>query len=378
MPLVFGRGSEETPGKSGGAGNCWETEREARDEGAATRLKGGFHLERTAKNEEEEEEEVTMRSRWITWLVMTLVLAVVAVGCAGGGEPAGSPEGTGAETTGAAKGPVTVGSKEFTEQLILGQIALLALEGAGFEVVDKTGLQGTDAARSALEKGDIDLYWEYTGTAWLVALGHDEPVTDSEEAYQKVKEEDAANGLAWLSYAPFDNTYTLMMRQTDAEELGIQTLSDLAEYVKAHPQEVAFATDHEFYARPDGFPALEELYGFQFPRDKVLTMDPGLTYQALRDGQVQVAMGFATDGRIEAFDFVNLEDDQHFFPVYNPAPVVRQEVLDKWPEVAEILGQIGPKLDTETMINLNYQVDIEEKEPRDVAGEWLRSQGLIQ
>lgn len=320
-----------------------------------------------------------MRSaRWLVFLVLAVLLAAVAVGC---GTGTTETEGTetqeqppaGEET----KGPVTVGSKEFTEQLILGQIALLALENAGFEVVDQTGLQGTDAVRSALENGDIDLYWEYTGTAWINALGHDEPITDSEEAYQQVKEEDAANGLVWLPYAPFDNTYTLMMRRADAEELGIKTISDLAAYVNAHPDEITFATDHEFYARPDGFPGLEELYGFQFPRDKVLTMDPGLTYQALRDGQVQVAMGFATDGRIEAYEFVNLEDDQHFFPVYNPAPVVRQEVLEKWPEIEEVLGEIGPQLDTETMINLNYQVDIEEKEPADVARAWLTEKGLI-
>jgi len=277
----------------------------------------------------------------------------------------------------AAKGPVTVGSKEFTEQLILGQIALIALREAGFDVVDRTGLAGTVATRRALESGEIDLYWEYTGTAWLVALGHDQPITDPEEAYRRVKEEDAANGLVWLPYAPFNNTFTLMMRRADAERLGIASISDLAAYVNGKDGRVSLATNHEFYARPDGFPALEQLYGFRFDRGMVLTMDSGLTYQALRGGQVEVAMGFATDGRIAAFDLVNLEDDRQFFPVYNPAPVVREQTLARWPEIAEILGEIAPRLDTETMTHLNYLVDIEGYEPDEVAEEWLREEGLI-
>lgn len=127
------------------------------------------------------------------------------------------------------KGPVTVGSKEFTEQLILGAMTILALEDAGFEVKDSTGLGGTEMARNALVSGQIDTYWEYTGTAWLVALGHEEPITDSEEAFEKVSAEDLEkNNLVWLPYANFDNTYTLMMRQEDADALGIKTISDLA------------------------------------------------------------------------------------------------------------------------------------------------------
>ncbi len=130
------------------------------------------------------------------------------------------------------KGPVVVGSKEFTEQLILGAMSVLALEDAGFKVTDNTGLGGTEMARNALESGEIDTYWEYTGTAWLVALGHEKPITDSEEAFQKVSEEDLAkNNLVWLSYAKFDNTYTLMMRKDDAEKLGIKTISDLARMI---------------------------------------------------------------------------------------------------------------------------------------------------
>jgi osmoprotectant transport system substrate-binding protein len=272
---------------------------------------------------------------------------------------------------------IKVGSKEFTEQLILGQITILALENAGFKVVDKTNVAGSDKVRQALEQGDIDLYWEYTGTAWLVHLQHDNALTDSEEAYQKVKEEDSENGMVWLDYAPLNNTYTLMMRKDDMQSLGIKSLSDLASYVNAHPNEFTFAGDHEFSVRPDGLQGVEELYGFKFPEKNIKTIELGITYKALKEKEADVAMGFATDARIAAYNLANLEDDKNFFPVYNPAPVVRQEVFDKYPEIADILNPIAERLDTETMTQLNYQVDIEEKEPDEVAEEWLRNEGFI-
>ncbi|KUK13068.1 MAG: Substrate-binding region of ABC-type glycine betaine transport system [Moorella sp. 60_41] len=136
-----------------------------------------------------------------------------------------------------------------------------------------------------------------------------------------------------------------------------------------------FATDHEFSVRPDGLPELLKFYGFEF--DEVRIMDLGVTYGALKDGQVAAAMGFATDGRIAAFDLVNLEDDKNFFPVYNPAPVVRKDFLDRYPELEELLGRLSPLLDTETMISLNAQVDVENKDPKEVARQWLLEQGLI-
>ena len=130
------------------------------------------------------------------------------------------------------KGPVVVGSKEFTEQLVLGQIAIIALRDAGFNVVDQTGLGGTLICADAVASGDIDMYWEYTGTGWITILGHDDPITDSEEAYNKVKEQYLEDlDQVWLDYAPFDNTYTVMMRQSQADDLGIVTLSDLADYI---------------------------------------------------------------------------------------------------------------------------------------------------
>lgn len=305
-----------------------------------------------------------------SWAV--LVALIVALSLLFGCQPA--------EVEPEERQPITVGSKEFTEQLILGQLTLLALEDAGIEVKDETNLGGTLVVREAQELGDVDLYWEYTGTALITHLGHDEAITDSEECYQVVKEEDQERfGLVWLDYAPLNNTYTIMMRRDDAEELGIETISDLAAMINAGErplEEWVFATDHEYSIRDDGYLGLCELYGFEF--DDVITMDLGITYAALRDGEVPVAMGFATDGRIAGFDLVNLEDDLAFHPVYNVAPVVREEVLEQYPELTEILGPIAKALDNETMAGLNAAVDIEEREPCEVAREWLQEQGFIE
>jgi osmoprotectant transport system substrate-binding protein len=275
------------------------------------------------------------------------------------------------------KGLIVVGSKEFTEQIILGQIAVLALRDAGYEVDDQTNLGGTAVNREALLAGEIDMYWEYTGTAWIAHLGHEDAITDPQTAYDMVKEEDLNNGLVWLAMAPFNNTYTLMMRQSDGEELGIETISDLAEYINGGG-DASLCTDQEFYARPDGFKGVEQLYGFQFNEDQVIMMDPGLTYKALQEGQCTTAMGFATDGRIPAFGFFNLVDDLQFFPVYNPAPVVREEILNQYPGIATVLDPVAQALTTEKMMDLNKRVDIDEEDPIDVACDFLMTEGFVE
>jgi len=283
---------------------------------------------------------------------------------------------------GAQADEVVVGSKEFTEQIILGQITLMILEENGIPVRDETNLGGTLVLRESQELGDVDICWEYTGTALITHLGYAEAITDPEECYQVVKKEDYERfNLVWLDYAPLNNTYTIMMRQADADELGIVTISDLAEAINEgveapEPGNWSFATDHEYSIRDDGYPGLTELYGFHF--DSVQIMDLGITYAALRDGNVALAMGFATDGRIDAFGLVNLVDDQYFHPVYNAAPVVRAEVLEQYPEIEDILAPVAELLDDETMSGLNSKVDIEGYEPDEVAEMWLQEHGFIQ
>ncbi len=277
---------------------------------------------------------------------------------------------------------VTVGSKEFTEQLVLGQIAILALEHHGISTVDETGLGGTIIAREALEGGDIDLYWEYTGTGLITIHGFDEAITDPDEAYEIVRGIDEEEyGLIWLDYTPFDNTYAIMMRQADAEELGINTISDLAnainEGVEApEPGTWVFGSNHEYSTRDDGYPGLLEHYDFEF--DDVDVMDYGILYGALRDGDIAVSMAFATDGRIPAFNLVILEDDLNYHPVYNCAPVVRAEVLEAAPQIADILNPIAAALDVDSMSTLNMLVDEQDYLPVEAAEEWLLEQGFIE
>ncbi|MFO8193091.1 MAG: glycine betaine ABC transporter substrate-binding protein [Bacillota bacterium] len=277
---------------------------------------------------------------------------------------------------------IVVGSKEYTEQLILGQIAILALDYNGIPTVDETGLGGTMMVREALDTGDVDLYWEYTGTALIAILGFDEAITDPEECYSVVKETDfEQNQVVWLDYTPFNNTYTIMMRKADADELGIESISDLAaainEGVEApSPGEWNLASDHEYFIRDDGVQGLQELYGFEF--DEGLPMDAGIVYDSLKEGNVSVSMGFATDGRIAAYEFVNLDDDLKFHPVYNCAPTMRQDTLEALPQIADILNPIAGALDAESMAAMNMKVDIDGYLPAEAAREWLVEQGFIE
>ncbi|MDO9111561.1 MAG: glycine betaine ABC transporter substrate-binding protein [Desulfatirhabdiaceae bacterium] len=279
---------------------------------------------------------------------------------------------------GAADKKLVIGSKNFTEQQILGEIMIQLLDSRGFKCEDKTGLGGTLVARKALENGQIDMYMEYTGTALVTMLKEKDVITDPKACYDFVKKADLErNGLVWLPYMSFNNTYCLLMRREDAAQKKIKTLSDLSAYIKANPTKVRFGTNDEFYARPDGYKPLQKKYDFQFPDDKIIKMAPGLLYKALQDKEIEVSMGFATDGRIKGMNLVILEDDQNYFPVYNPAPVVKKEIAAKYPELEKIFSELSTKLDTQTMTDLNYAVDGEHKPVKDVVAAFLKGAGLV-
>jgi osmoprotectant transport system substrate-binding protein len=235
---------------------------------------------------------------------------------------------------------------------------------------------GSAAVRSALENGQVDVYWEYTGTG----LGVFNKITDkfdsAEEAYRKVKEVDAAKGIVWLNMSPVNNTYGFAMNRDDAQKRGIVTVSDLAKAINGGAK-LTFASNAEFYARPDGLPGWQKAYGFEFDRDNVKRMDTGLTYSALKDRQVDTAVVFATDGRIPAFNFVVLKDDKRYAAPYNLTPVVRKEILDKYPKIAEPLNALAAKLNDETMAKLNASVDVDKKSVEEVAEGFLKANGLI-
>ena len=278
----------------------------------------------------------------------------------------------------AADKKIVVGGKNFTEQYILPELAKDLLEKNGFEVELKTGV-GSTVARQSLENGQIDMYYEYTGTAYTVFYKQDDRaiMTDPQKVYQWVKDKDAEKGLIWLEPVEFNNTYTLMMRKKQAEELGIKTISELSKYVNEHPGKLVIGVNAEFWERPDGFKPLMKYYDFRVPYDKIKKMDSGLVYKALKDKNVDVSMGFATDGRIAEFGFMNLQDDKSYFPAYNPAPVVRKEILDKYPEIADILKPIAENLTTDQMQQLNAEVDVQHKDVSEAAKQWLEGKKLL-
>lgn len=274
--------------------------------------------------------------------------------------------------TGAARGPINVGSKDFIEQFILGHMYALALENAGFDVERKLNLGGTDVAQAALASGEIDLYPEYTGTGLLTVLKL--PVnTDREAVFQAVAEgyQEQFN-LVWLDPAPMNNAQALAMTRERAEELNITTISDMV----AQASTLRMVGPAEFQEREDGLPGLQEVYG-DFELDEYIAVDPGLRYRALVDGQADVTVAFGTDGEIAAYDLVLLQDDKGMFPPYQVAPVVRQATLDAHPEVAAVLNSIAPLLTDEVMQRLNNEVSGNEREPEDVAREFLVEAELI-
>ncbi len=269
------------------------------------------------------------------------------------------------------KHPIAVGSKDFTEELILAEMYALILEQNGFTVTRKLNLGGTQVAMAALQRGDIDLYPEYTGTALLTQL----KVTPSKDAaanYETVKAYyDSHYKLTWLDAAPFNDTQALATTQAISRKYGIKTLSDLS---KAAPQ-LRLGAIPEFVKRADALPGLRKAYGgFAFKDIKIFTI--GLKYKALASGNVDVVVAFGTDGQIEVDKLVVFEDDKHFWPSYQVAPVVRNELLATYPAIATHLNKLAPLLTDSIMRGLNAQVDGARKEPKDVAAEFLKTHGF--
>ena len=269
---------------------------------------------------------------------------------------------------------IVVGGKNFTEQQLLSAMTEQLLEAKGFGVDNRAGM-GSAAVRQAMESGQIDVYWEYTGTS-LITYNKVEERLDADETYARVKELDAAKGIVWLDASAANNTYAFAMRADQAAAEGIATLSDLAAKVNAG-SDLTFGSNAEFYARADGLGPLQDAYGFEFGRANIKRMDSGLVYQALKDAQVDIGLVFATDGRIPAFNFVVLQDDKGYFPAYALAPVVRQEVLDANPQIGDILNGLSALLDDSVMASLNARVDVDRISIENVAAEFLAEKGLL-
>lgn len=273
---------------------------------------------------------------------------------------------------GAAK-TVRVGSKNFTEQLILAEMMARRIEVAtGLSVQRKFNLGGTMICHGAIVRGEIDIYPEYTGTALTAILNVRERVTDPQSAYRLVSRQyRKLFGLKWLGPFGFNNTYALAVREEDAEKYGWKNVSDL----KARAASLTAGVTSEFYERPDGYPGFRRMYGIEF--GEVGSLDPALMYEAEKEGQVDVISAFSTDSRIPVYGLVILKDDKSFFPPYYAAPIVREDIIGEFPEIGAALEPLAGILDEETMQRLNFDVDSKKRPVREVVEDFLGDRGLL-
>ncbi|HEY3767705.1 MAG TPA: glycine betaine ABC transporter substrate-binding protein [Candidatus Angelobacter sp.] len=263
---------------------------------------------------------------------------------------------------------LSIGSKNFTEQLVLGELLAQYLGRFTTAPIDRRFyLAGTYICHQALLAGRIDMYVEYTGTA-LVAILKEKPVSSHSEVFNTVKDLYSRKfGLEVFPSLGFDNTFAMVMRGNDARRLRLKTLSDAA----AVSSQLRLGVGYEFLERPDGYKGLTAKYGFKFA-EPPRVMDIGLLYRALQNRQVDMIAGSNTDGLIAALDLTVLEDDQHYFPPYDAVPIVRRETLQRHPEVAAALQKLSGRITAEDMRHMNYAVDGEKKDAALVIKDFLR------
>ncbi|MFF4246722.1 glycine betaine ABC transporter substrate-binding protein [Streptomyces sp. NPDC001822] len=316
-----------------------------------------------------------------TGLASVAALALVLTGC---GLKSGSPlvdevvpgsVGKGQPLKGAS---LTVTSKNFSENIILGNVIGLIFKAAGAEVLDRTNLPGSISAREAVVKGEADALYDYTGTAWITYLGHAEPIADPQKQWKAVRDEDIGNGVTWLPPATLDNTYALAISKKNNAKYHLKTLSDVAALAKKDPKAVTLCVENEFASRDDGLPGMQKKYGMKLPAANIKKMDAGIIYtQVNKSDSCLLGEVYTTDGRIKAMNLDVTEDDLQFFPNYNAAPAIHTATLDKYPEIARMLAPVTRKLTTELAQELNSKVDVDGEDPHEVAKEWLLKEGFI-
>ncbi len=268
---------------------------------------------------------------------------------------------------------VVIASKPHSEQYILAEMLTQLIEShTDIMVEQKLGIGGGTAnIHPAVLAGEIDIYPEYSGTGWLFVLKED-LINDPDELYKAVADQYKRSfDIVWLDRYGFNNTYALAVAGPIAEEFQLETYTDL---VDKSPM-LVFGAEYDFYEREDGYPGLEAVYGFEFKEKKEL--DIGLKYEAIGSGEIDVVNAFSTDGLLKQYDLKVLADDQNFFPSYQAATLIRQQTLDKYPELEGVLNKLAGQISDDEMIELNYMVEKENQDPKDVAKKFLEEKGLI-
>ena len=265
---------------------------------------------------------------------------------------------------------IKVGGKDFSEQFVMAEMLSLLIEGNTDLKTELTINLSSTVTFDAIKTKQIDLYLEYTGTG--LANLQMELLKDPQEVYDTVQKEFHEQfGIKWLKPYGFNNTYALVTNKAIAEKYNLKTISDLAQVA----DQLTLGSTYTFMERSDGYQGLSKYYGFEFA--DVKGMDASLMYQAVVQGSVDVISGFATEGRIPSFDLIMLEDDKQFFPPYDATVIIREEVLEAHPELEEVLNKLAGRIDDNKMAQLNAQVDLDKREPADVARDFLKEEGLI-
>lgn len=276
--------------------------------------------------------------------------------------------------------PLILATKSFTEQHILSAMTVQYLQKKGFQVEPRTNIAAV-ISRNAMVNKQIDITWEYTGTS-LIIYNHIDKRMTARESYDTVKRLDAKLGLVWLKPAEMNNTYAFAMQRKRAEAENISTVSQMVAKIEHIRQTEPkknwlLGLDLEFSGRSDGMKPLQKAYDMKLDRAQIRQMDPGLVYNALRDGFVDAGLVYTTDGRVKGFDLKVLEDDKGFFPSYEATPVVRKEILDANPGLEEALNTLSGLLTNDVISSLNAKVDIDHQSPHKVANDFLRAKGLL-
>jgi osmoprotectant transport system substrate-binding protein len=281
------------------------------------------------------------------------------------------------------KGPLVVGSKIDTEGALLGQMIIKVLRAHGFDVVDRTEFGPTNIVRQAIISRQLDIYPEYTGNGGFFFADTEPSIwKDREKGYETVKRLDREqNDIVWLTPAPANNTWAIAVRRDLADKEGLRTLEDLSAYL-GRGGEFKIACSEEFVTRPDALPAFQEAYGFTLRNDQMLVLSGGNTAQtaaaaAQKTSNVNAAMAYGTDGALSALGLVIMADSKGVQPVYEPAPIIRANILDQFPEIEWLLEPVFRSLDLETLQGLNAKIAIEGREAGAVAEEYLRSKELL-
>lgn len=268
---------------------------------------------------------------------------------------------------------VVIASKPVTEQYILAEmLTLLIEEHTDIKVEKKLGIGGgTSNIHPAMLKGEIDIYPEYTGTGWLFVL-KEELIANPDELYEAVKARyEEEFGILWLDIYGFNDTYALAVKNEIAKKYDLKTYEDLAKV----SNQLTFGAEYDFFEREDGYNGLRDTYGLKFKDTKEI--DIGLKYEAIGSNQVDVINAFSTDGLLKEYDLKVLEDNKNFFPPYQAATLVRAETLEKYPELRAVLDKLAGKISEDEMILLNFYVDKEKQDPKEVARDFLKEKGLI-